>query len=47
MAPFPTTVPPKARGRVSPPLSYGKERKWAECELTSGEEIHVDPLGKF
>ena len=30
MGPFPTNVPPKARGRVSPSLLYGKERKWAE-----------------
>ena len=25
----------------------GKKENGPKCELTSGEEIHVDPLGKF
>lgn len=39
--------PPKREDEYPLPFHMGKKENCPKCELTSGEEIHVDPLGKF
>ena len=39
--------PPKREDEYPRPFHMGKKENGPKCELTSGEEIHVDPLGKF
>ena len=44
---FPQMYPPKREDEYPRPFCMGKKENGPKCELTSGEEIHVDPLGKL